>query len=317
MDKEKLNTTVKAMQDNINKVIVGKKKVVNLMLTALIANGHVLLEDVPGTGKTLLAKTISRTLNLEFARVQFTPDLLPSDITGVNYYNPKQNEFIFRKGPVFSNLLLADEINRATPRTQSSLLESMEERQVTIDGVTYQLDAPFLVIATQNQIESAGTFPLPEAQLDRFLMQMSLGMPSLEEEINILNRFMEENPLLKLESVCSKEELLELQREAKKIYIHPDLVEYIANIVKATRENKEISIGVSPRGSLALLNAVRAYAIIMERSYVVPEDIKELAIPVLAHRLILPMGSTDGMNRTFIQEILAEVHVPTEEWERK
>ena len=265
----------------------------------------------------MLAKSLARSLSGEFRRIQFTPDLLPSDVTGLNYYNQKEGEFVFRAGPVFCNILLADEINRATPRTQSSLLECMEERQVTIDGVTRVLEAPFLVIATQNPIETAGTFPLPEAQMDRFFMMLSMGLPEREEEVAILERFLRDNPLQTLDPVCKKEELLQLQELRKAVYIHPLLLGYIADLVQATRTNSSAVLGVSPRGALALLNAARAYAMLRGRAYVTPEDIKFLAVPVLAHRVTMEHGSFDRRGgEKLIQGILASVPVPTEKWEK-
>ena len=303
------------IRSNMEQVIVGKRGVTDLLLCALLAEGHVLLEDVPGTGKTLMAKTFSKTMDLEFSRIQFTPDLLPSDITGLNYFNQKEGEFVLRKGPVFTNILLADEINRATPRTQSSLLEAMEERQVTIDGVTYQLDQPFLVIATENPIETGGTYPLPEAQLDRFFMRISMGLPDKKEELEILNRFQKSNPFEKLKPVCSREEILSLQTQCREIYVSPVLMDYLVSLVQATRTNSQILSGVSPRGSLALLRASMALALIRGREYVVPEDIKELAVPVLAHRLVCAR-TIDGSRRTAagMEQILNSVPVPTEEW---
>ena len=303
------------IRSNMEQVIVGKRGVTDLLLCALLAEGHVLLEDVPGTGKTLMAKTFSKTMDLEFSRIQFTPDLLPSDFTGLNYFNQKEGEFVLRKGPVFTNILLADEINRATPRTQSSLLEAMEERQVTIDGVTYQLDQPFLVIATENPIETGGTYPLPEAQLDRFFMRISMGLPDKKEELEILNRFQKSNPFEKLKPVCSREEILSLQTQCREIYVSPVLMDYLVSLVQATRTNSQILSGVSPRGSLALLRASMALALIRGREYVVPEDIKELAVPVLAHRLVCAR-TIDGSRRTaaVMEQILNSVPVPTEEW---
>ncbi len=303
------------IRSNMEQVIVGKRGVTDLLLCALLAEGHVLLEDVPGTGKTLMAKTFSKTMDLEFSRIQFTPDLLPSDITGLNYFNQKEGEFVLRKGPVFTNILLADEINRATPRTQSSLLEAMEERQVTIDGVTYQLDQPFLVIATENPIETGGTYPLPEAQLDRFFMRISMGLPDKKEELEILNRFQKSNPYEKLKPVCSREEILSLQTQCREIYVSPVLMDYLVSLVQATRTNSQILSGVSPRGSLALLRASMALALVRGREYVVPEDIKELAVPVLAHRLVCAR-TIDGSRRTaaVMEQILNSVPVPTEEW---
>ena len=306
-----------AVKENIGKVIVGRDETVELLLTALCCGGHVLLEDMPGTGKTKLAKSLARSLDGEFRRVQFTPDLLPSDVTGLNYYNQKEAAFVFRAGPVFCNILLADEINRATPRTQSSLLECMEERQVTVDGETRRLEAPFLVIATQNPIETAGTFPLPEAQLDRFMMMLSMGLPTRQEEIAILDRFGKEDPLEELGPVCSRAELLELQTLRREIYVHPILMGYIADLAQATRTADAAVLGVSPRGSLALLNAARAYAMLKGRGYAVPEDVKRLAIPVLSHRVTLQHGSFDRSGgEKLIQSVLDSVSVPTERWER-
>lgn len=304
---------ITAIKENINRVIIGKEKLIDLMLAAVIAEGHVLLEDVPGTGKTLLAKALAKSINADFSRIQFTPDLLPSDITGLNYYNQKEGKFVFRKGPVFCNILLADEINRATPRTQSSLLECMEERQVTVDGETRALEMPFFVIATQNPVETSGTFPLPEAQLDRFIMQLSMGLPTQSEELAILNRFLADNPLDTLLPVCSKETFVELQDAYKSIYVHPQLMEYIVKIVAGTRDTKKVLMGVSPRGTLAMLRCVRAYALVQGREYAVPEDIKELAAPVFAHRIVFPphmMGNHSSVE--FVEGVLSSVPVPTE-----
>lgn len=306
---------IKKIKDNIAKVIVGKDAVVDLLLTAIVAKGHVLLEDVPGTGKTLLAKTLAKSMEGCFARIQFTPDLLPSDITGINYYRQKEGEFCFRKGPVFSNIVLADEINRATPRTQAGLLEAMEERQVSVEGVTYRLEEPFLVIATQNPLETLGTFPLPEAQMDRFLMKLSMGLPEKEEEIQMMQRFLKEEPLEKLESVVAKEDIITLQKKSREIFIHPVLIEYIAELVQASRRHRDVLCGVSPRGTMALLNAARAYAVVRERDYVVPEDIKTVAVPVLAHRIQIGGSSlkTDYAV-TVIEELLKTTPLPTEDW---
>ena len=311
------NSKITAIRENIQKVIIGKTENIDLILSALLAGGHVLLDDVPGTGKTVLAKSLARSVDARFNRVQFTPDLLPSDVTGMNYFDQKESAFVLRKGPVFCNILLADEINRATPRTQSSLLECMEERQVTIDGETMPLSEPFFVIATQNPVETTGTYPLPEAQLDRFLIQISMGMPNPEEELRIMERFMTEEPLQTLEAVCSLEELASMRKEYKNVYIHPELMNYIVNIVQATRNSAEIVSGVSPRGTLALLKAVRAYAFIQGRDYVVPEDIKLLCGPVLAHRLVFPRG-LQGMDAglRLMDKILQSVEVPTEEWRK-
>lgn len=317
VEESKVQPIIGAIRDNVNKVIIGKSEVIDLLLTALISDGHVLLEDVPGTGKTVMAKTLAKSIDAEFSRIQFTPDLLPSDITGIHYYNQKAGEFILREGPVFANIVLADEINRATPRTQSSLLECMEERQVTIDGDTIVLEKPFIVIATQNPIETAGTFTLPEAQLDRFLMKISVGYPSKHEEINMMNRFLVDDPIESIQPVCSKEDIMAMQKEARGVYVHACLMEYIADIVEATRNLPNVSIGVSPRGTLTLLRAVRSYAYINGRSYVVPEDIKTLCVPVLAHRLVPKLGMIQSDNRAeLIRGVLDRCSLPTEDWSR-
>ena len=315
MDMERNTQYINAIKRNIGQVIVGKEQVTELLLSALLAQGHVLLEDVPGTGKTMLAKSLAKSVDVAFSRIQFTPDLLPSDVTGLNYYNQKAGEFMFRPGPVFCGILLADEINRATPRTQSSLLECMEEHQVTLDGETRRLEDPFFVIATQNPIETAGTFPLPEAQLDRFLIQVSMGMPDENEEVEILQRFLKEQPLNELKAVCSAEELRRLQRDCLEVYVHPQLMRYVVQLTEATRNKKEIRMGASPRGTLALLRIARAYALVQGRSYVIPEDVKALAVPVLAHRLILSGGVMGGQSaQNLIRELLDRIPVPTEEW---
>lgn len=309
--------TIQKLKANIEKVIVGKSQVIDLVLTTLVAEGHVLLEDMPGSGKTVLAKALAKSMDVPFSRVQMTPDLLPSDVTGLNVYNMKNGEFEFHSGPVFTNVLLADEINRATPRTQASLLECMEEKQVTIDGVTRKLDKPFLVIATQNPIETSGTFPLPEAQLDRFMMRLHMGAMEAEQELEILERYRANNPLEELEAVISAEEIRELQKAYRDIYIHPELVSYIQKICMATRKRKEIRVGVSVRGTLTLMRAAQAYACIQGRSYVVPEDIKTLVEPVLAHRLVLEGNYyLQGATLAQLERIMSEIPVPTEEWEK-
>ena len=307
---------IKSIRDNIERVLIGKTDTINLVLTALLAKGHVLLEDMPGTGKTVLAKSLAKSIEADFSRIQFTPDLLPSDVTGINFYNQKEASFTFRPGPVFCNILLADEINRATPRTQSSLLECMEERQVTTDGETRELKPPFFVIATQNPIETSGTFPLPEAQLDRFMMKLSLGMPSEAEEVAIIDRFINNTPLVNLKSVCKASDITSLQDKVPNIFVHKSLREYIAAIVCATRNN--LRYGVSPRATLALLKASQAHALVMGREYVIPEDIKKLAIPVLAHRLpALGQGMLDNSdNVIYLKDLLNKVPVPTEDWSK-
>lgn len=308
---------IAAVKENIGRVMIGSASVIDLLLTAMIADGHVLIEDVPGMGKTVLAKSLAKSVSARFSRIQFTPDLLPSDVTGLNYFNQKENEFIFSPGPAFCNILLADEINRATPRTQSSLLECMGERQITVDGETMQLEAPFFVIATQNPIETLGTYPLPEAQLDRFLMRISMDAPDKEQEKAILLRFMRDEPLETLGSVCTGADILELQRLAREIYVHPVLLDYLVSLTQATRDWPNVEMGVSPRGSLALLRAVRAFALVRGGAYVVPEDIKAVAVPVLAHRIQLS-GSAGlvAAQKQVIADVLASVPLPTEDWSK-
>lgn len=314
MTYEEMQQRVKALRDNIGEVIIGKKETIDCMLTALIAGGHILLEDTPGTGKTMLAKSLAASLQADFKRIQFTPDLLPADITGLNIYNRKEEAFQYVEGPIVTNVLLADEINRATPRTQSALLEAMEEKQITIDGKTRRLEDVFIVMATQNPIETAGTFPLPEAQMDRFMMQLSLGFPEAEEELAILARFTEKNPLLSLGSVCNKEEILEMRALAQTVYVHQSIRNYIVQLVQATRRHDEVALGVSPRGSLALMKACQVYAAAEGRDYVVPEDVKALAMPVLAHRMICYTGSHSGEGKKPLQQILNTIEVPSEDW---
>lgn len=315
MEAHQVRDKMQAVKEEIEKVLVGKSELLDLILTSVIAGGHILLEDTPGMGKTLMAKTLAGVCNIRFARIQFTPDLLPTDVTGLNYYNQKEGCFVLRKGPIFCNLLLADEINRATPRTQSSLLECMEERQVTIDGDTYLLDLPFFVIATQNPVETAGTFPLPEAQMDRFFMQLSMGMPTREEELLILERFQKGNPFYSIENKITGKEIKELQNSFQDIYVHSDLKQYLLSLVEKTRKDKSIALGISPRGTLALFKAIQAYALLQGRNYALPEDIKRLAVPVLAHRIVLYGGESERLNgKTIIQKFMSEIEVPTENW---
>lgn len=315
MQVAEIHTVAQTLSENICKVIVGKKDVIDQVLTALFAGGHILLEDMPGTGKTTLAKSIARSVDCSCTRVQFTPDLLPSDLTGINYYNQKQGEFVFRQGPVFTNVLLADEINRATPRTQSSLLECMEEGQITVDSVTYPLEQPFFVIATQNPVEIQGTFPLPEAQMDRFMMRLSLGYPSKEFEIEMLGRFSSVSPIDSLESVITKQQLIEAQKAVRQTTLSKDLLGYIVELVEASRNHPQVRMGVSPRGALALMHASQAKAALSGRDFVTPDDVKSVAVDVMAHRLLCrntaAARETSG-GRMIVEELLSSVPVPTE-----
>ena len=315
-----MNDLLLRIKDNVSKVIIGKEQVTELLLAALAAGGHVLLEDVPGTGKTVLAKSLAKSMDLSFGRIQFTPDLLPSDVTGLSYYNQEKGAFVFKEGPVFTNLLLADEINRATPRTQSSLLECMGEGQVTVDGVTRTLKAPFFVIATQNPVETLGCYPLPEAQMDRFLMKISMGSLSEEEERQMIDRYISASPLETIEPVCTLDEIVTLQNECRNIYVHTDLRNYIVSLVQGTRKygsssgtGRSIAEGVSPRGTLALLRAAQGYAMVQGRDFVVPEDIKAVAVPVLAHRMISD-SSYAQQKESLIRGLLGSVALPTEDW---
>lgn len=300
------------IEENVSKVMIGKKEVTRLLLAAVSAGGHVLLEDVPGTGKTVLAKALAKSMGCRFDRVQFTPDLLPSDVTGLSFYNQEKGAFTFKEGPVFTNILLADEINRATPRTQSSLLECMAEGQVTVDGETRILDDPFFVIATQNPVETIGCFPLPEAQLDRFIMKIRMGGLAASEERQMIDRFINAEPLAGIEPVCSAEDIRKLQNACRQVYVHADLRDYIVALVQETRKN---NVGVSPRGTLAFLRVSQGYALVQGREYVVPEDIKEVAHCVLCHRLISELD--ESQKAAVITNILNSVELPTEDWSKR
>lgn len=297
---------------NVEKVIIGKHKEVELTVLALLCKGHILIEDVPGVGKTAMAKAIARSLGCSFKRIQFTPDLLPSDATGVSIYNQKSGQFEFRPGPLMAQIVLADEINRATPKTQSALLEAMEERQVSVDGTTYALPNPFIVLATQNPIEYEGTFPLPEAQLDRFLLKMSLGYPTRQNEIEILDRQQRQHPLESLGQVIEPAELIEAQEAVKEVYVDDLIKEYIVNLVASTREQDDVYLGASPRGSQALYRASQARALLEGRNYVIPDDIKILAPATLAHRIIMsPSARMKGINSlSIIEELMRRTPVP-------
>ena len=307
---------VRAM-DEINRVMEGKGHTVHQIMTAILAGGHILIEDIPGVGKTTLALAFSKVLGLDYQRIQFTPDIMPTDIAGFSIYHQGSEEFEFKEGAAMTNLLLADEINRTSPKTQSALLEAMEEGQITVDGITRDLPDPYIVIATQNPLETTGTFPLPEAQLDRFFAKLSMGLPDKKEEVGILKRFILDQPYETLQAVCKKEQILAAREEVKKVHVHELLLDYMAELVQATRKDKEILSGVSPRGTMALLRASQAYAWIQGRDYVVPEDVRKVAVPVMAHRLVLSRGFGGAVTgKIKIEEILSKVSVPTEEWER-
>ena len=302
------------VRENVQRVIVGKSESIDLAVIALLCRGHVLIEDVPGTGKTTLTKALAASLNCEFHRIQFTPDLVPSDVLGINYFNMRSGEFEFRPGPIFSQILLADEINRATPRTQSALLEAMQERQASIDGVTSALPEPFIVMATLNPIEMEGTFPLPEAQLDRFLLRVNLGYPTLEEESAMLTRFQSMQTLDTISSVAGPEEILEAQHAVEQVRMEPNVRDYLLAIIAATRTHSQLRLGASPRASLSLQHAAQARAAMADRDYVIPDDIKEMANPVLAHRVVIESSAgLRGRTRdNVISEILGSIKVPIE-----
>ncbi|CEE00439.1 putative protein YeaC [Caldibacillus thermoamylovorans] len=307
-----LHPKVEVILNNMERVIVGKREEIILCLTALLADGHVLLEDVPGVGKTMLVKSLAKSVSSTFKRIQFTPDLLPSDVLGVSIYNPKALEFEFRPGPIMGNIILADEINRTSPKTQSALLEGMEEKSVTIDGHTFPLPRPFLVMATQNPIEYEGTYPLPEAQLDRFLLKIHMGYPSFAEEMEVLSRVQEELPIQELTPVITLDELLSMQKEVKGVFVDDTIKQYIISIVTRTRNHPQIYLGVSPRGSIALMQASKSYAYIQGRDFVLPDDIQFLAPFVFAHRMILQSQARyDGVNaEEIISSILSDTKVP-------
>ena len=307
-----LSTAVQRVIANVERVIVGKAEAVAFSLIAVICRGHVLFEDVPGVGKTVLTKSIARSIGCTFKRIQFTPDLLPSDVTGVSIYNQKTGNFEFRAGPIMSQIVLADEINRATPKTQSALLEAMEEAQITIDGVTYRLPEPFMVMATQNPIEYEGTFPLPEAQLDRFMMSIKLGYPKAADEVNILDSHQHHHPLEDLVQIMTADELILIQRQVRSVHVDPSIREYIVAIAQATRNHPNIYLGVSPRGSLAMFRASQALAAMRSRGYVIPDDVKLLTKPTLAHRIIVtPAARVRSItSASLLDEILQTVPVP-------
>lgn len=315
IDIKTLNNAVISIRNEIGKVIVGQHKMVDLLLIALLCDGHVLIEGVPGVAKTLTAKLLSKIINTNFSRIQFTPDLMPSDVLGTSVFNPKEAVFEFKRGPVFSNIILIDEINRAPAKTQSALFEVMEERQVTIDGITHYMDFPFLVIATQNPIEQEGTYRLPEAQLDRFLFKIVIGYPTVEEEINILmnQQSIAQNSLLKnVQQLVSPSQISEYRAIANEVIIDPKLVEFIANIVNKTRNNSSLYLGASPRASLAILRSAKANAAIMGRDFVTPEDVIEMAVPVMRHRIILtPEKEMEGFSADeLINDIISKIEVP-------
>jgi len=313
MDTTKFEEFRGKIKDNIGKVIVGKEDNIDKIIVAFICSGHVLIEDVPGLGKTKLAKSLSKSMNCMFKRIQFTPDLLPSDLTGIYYYNQKNQDFEFRSGPLLSQIVLADEINRATPRTQSALLECMEERQITVEGNTIMLQKPFFVIATQNPVEQFGTFPLPEAQLDRFFMKLSLGYPDALEEKAMMNRFMTSDPLNDLQPVITMEDIEYVQNNYTMVHVSEEIKDYIIALVCATRGHKEVELGCSPRATLNMMKGSQALAAIRGRDYVIPEDIKELAVPILSHRLMLKNDLGLGnKSKTLIEEIISTIQAPLE-----
>ncbi|MGH2543933.1 MAG: AAA family ATPase [Ardenticatenaceae bacterium] len=308
----KVEQLVRQIANNVEEVILGKEREIRLCLVALLCEGHVLIEDVPGVGKTMLAKALAKSVGLSFKRIQFTPDLLPSDVTGVSVFNQRSTQFEFRPGPIFANVVLADEINRATPKTQSALLEAMEEQQVTVDGATYAEPRPFIVLATQNPIEYEGTFPLPEAQLDRFLLRIHLGYPDSRSEMNILSSQQREHPIMRIGQVMEAEQIVEAQQAIREVYVDDKIKEYIVDVVRATREHPDVYLGASPRGSLALYHTAQASAAALGRDYVIPDDVKALVQPTLAHRLIIsPAARIKNVEANqVLKEVLTSVRVP-------
>lgn len=317
MDVKSVAAFAKNVSDNVSRVIVGKEDAIKLVLCAILARGHILLEDVPGTGKTVMAKSLAKSLDADFARIQFTPDLLPTDVTGLSIWDAKAGEFTFKPGPVFTNILLADEINRATPRTQSALLECMEERQVTESGVTRKLAEPFLVVATQNPVEIQGTFPLPEAQLDRFLVRLKMGYPDTQGAMQILRRFISQSPFEELQPVVKRAEIVEAQKALKDVEASTPVMAYITALCERTRQFEQVQLGVSPRGMLALLRASQAHALVEGRDFVTPDDVRAMAEPVLAHRIVVRgMYGRSGQGELIVAEALKSTPVPTESPER-
>ncbi len=315
MSLENIKKVRDGVKENVGRVIVGKERVTELAIIALLCGGHMLLDDVPGTGKTVLSKTFASSLSLDFKRVQCVPDMLPSDVVGVNFFDMKENEFRFVRGPVFTNILLADEINRAMPKTQSGLLEAMEEHQVTVDGVTYTLDEPFMVIATQNPVETKGTFDLPEAQLDRFLIKTSMGYPTVDESVEILSRKLSAATFAETVGSVDKETVLAARRELESVYVHKDLLTYAAEICEETRKGSEVMLGASPRAMIALIKVAQGFAALAERDHLLPDDVKKAAVPVLAHRIVFNNSffHRQNMGEEYITEVLERVTVPSEQ----